>query len=168
MHPCTHACAYVHCTQARDLVEGSVKPGSSSLQLLSAVAPLIRTLGPKADPSNLKRLPIAAAAVWALYAGSVGGCKRCRRTQIFNNAGPAADHDRVCTREACNGTCKRERCCSHAQCTLRGRHAQCTRCCRHAWLPCAVYRAPELSSQRLGRDLGKDQCVSPPSPSVFS
>jgi hypothetical protein len=33
------------------------------------VAPLIRKLGPKADPSNLKRLPLAAAAVWALYAG---------------------------------------------------------------------------------------------------
>uniref|UniRef100_A0A7S3VQV0 SnoaL-like domain-containing protein n=1 Tax=Dunaliella tertiolecta TaxID=3047 RepID=A0A7S3VQV0_DUNTE len=54
---------------ARDLVESPSKPGSASLGVLTAVAPLIRALGPKADPSNLKRLPIAAAAVWALYAG---------------------------------------------------------------------------------------------------
>ncbi|KAG2435174.1 hypothetical protein HXX76_007258 [Chlamydomonas incerta] len=54
---------------ARDLVESSMKPGSASLKLLGALTPLIRKLGPNADPSNLKRLPIAAAGVWAFYAG---------------------------------------------------------------------------------------------------
>ena len=54
--------------QARDLVESSVKPGSSSLQLLAAVTPLIRKLGPNADPANLRRLPIAAAGLWVFYA----------------------------------------------------------------------------------------------------
>ncbi|PNW86487.1 hypothetical protein CHLRE_02g088500v5 [Chlamydomonas reinhardtii] len=54
---------------ARDLVESSVKPGSSALKLLGALTPLIRKLGPNADPANLKRLPLAAAAVWAFYAG---------------------------------------------------------------------------------------------------
>jgi len=56
-------------SQARDLVESPTKPGAASLGVLTAVAPLIRQLGPKADPANLKRVPIAAAAVWALYAG---------------------------------------------------------------------------------------------------
>eukprot|EP00983_Pelagomonas_calceolata_P023417 737643-Pelagomonas_calceolata.AAC.1 len=66
--------------EARDLVESPSKPGSASLGVLTAVAPLIRALGPKADPSNLKRLPIAAAAVWALYAGEDEGMPRriCR------------------------------------------------------------------------------------------
>ena len=45
-----------------------MKPGSSSLQLLAAVTPLIRKLGPNADPANLRRLPIAAAGLWAFYA----------------------------------------------------------------------------------------------------
>jgi hypothetical protein len=53
------------------VVEPSSKPGDSTLVLLGALTPLIRKLGPAADPENLKRLPIAAAAVWALY---VGGC----------------------------------------------------------------------------------------------
>lgn len=54
---------------ARDLVESAVKPGSSALQLLGAMAPLVRKLGPNADPSVLKKLPIASAAIWAFYAG---------------------------------------------------------------------------------------------------
>ncbi|KAG2496686.1 hypothetical protein HYH03_005104 [Edaphochlamys debaryana] len=54
---------------ARDLVESSMKPGGSTLKLLGALTPLIRRLGPNADPSNLRRLPLAAAAVWAFYAG---------------------------------------------------------------------------------------------------
>ena len=45
-----------------------MKPGSSSLQLLAAVTPLIRKLGPNADPANLRRLPIAAAGLWVFYA----------------------------------------------------------------------------------------------------
>mmetsp|Transcript_14205 Transcript_14205/g.30781 ORF Transcript_14205/g.30781 Transcript_14205/m.30781 type:complete len:484 (+) Transcript_14205:63-1514(+) len=54
--------------QARDLVEPSLKPGSSTLQLLAAVTPLVRKLGPDADPANIARLPLAAAGVWAFYA----------------------------------------------------------------------------------------------------
>ena len=53
--------------QARDLVESSIKPGSSSLQILAAMTPLVRKLGKNADPSNLGRLPIAAAGFWAFY-----------------------------------------------------------------------------------------------------
>ncbi len=53
---------------ARDLVEGSLKPGSSTLYLLSAMIPVIRKLGRNADPAMLKRLPIAAAGWWAFYA----------------------------------------------------------------------------------------------------
>jgi len=45
-----------------------VKPGSSSLQVLATVTPLIRKLGRDADPSNLRRLPIQAAGFWAFYA----------------------------------------------------------------------------------------------------
>ncbi|KAF5827488.1 hypothetical protein DUNSADRAFT_563 [Dunaliella salina] len=51
---------------ARDIVEPAVKPGSASLGLLTAVSPIIRALGP-----NVKRIPIAAAAVWAGYAGYI-------------------------------------------------------------------------------------------------
>ncbi|KAL6751232.1 hypothetical protein V8C86DRAFT_3106951 [Haematococcus lacustris] len=58
---------------ARDLVEGAFKPGSGALQALAAVAPLIRRLGPRADPRSLTRLPLAAAATWAFYAGGGGG-----------------------------------------------------------------------------------------------
>ncbi|GAX72993.1 hypothetical protein CEUSTIGMA_g445.t1 [Chlamydomonas eustigma] len=54
--------------QARDLVESAVKPGSSSLNLLATMTPLIRKLGRDADPANLRRLPLAAAAWWAFYA----------------------------------------------------------------------------------------------------
>lgn len=36
------------------------------------LAPLVRKLGPDADPATLKRLPLAAAAVWAFYAGGWG------------------------------------------------------------------------------------------------
>jgi len=54
--------------QARDLVESAAKPGAGALKGLAAVAPLIRRLGPDADPANLKKLPIAAAGVWAFYA----------------------------------------------------------------------------------------------------
>lgn len=56
--------------QARDLVESAVKPGASSLQILAALAPLVRKLGPAADPASLKKLPVAAAAVWLFYAGA--------------------------------------------------------------------------------------------------
>ena len=38
---------------ARDLVEPSIKPGGLALQGITAVAPLIRTLGNKANPANI-------------------------------------------------------------------------------------------------------------------
>ena len=57
--------------QARDLVESSVKPGSSALQLLGAMTPVIRKLGPSANPAILKSLPIAAAGWWAFYASEL-------------------------------------------------------------------------------------------------
>lgn len=53
-------------------MEGAVKPGDSALKGLAAVAPLLRRLGPAADPSNLKKLPLAAAALWAFYVGYTG------------------------------------------------------------------------------------------------
>lgn len=56
-------------TQARDLVESPSKPGVVALKILALFAPVIRNLGPNADPANLSRLPIAAALVWSFYAG---------------------------------------------------------------------------------------------------
>jgi hypothetical protein len=50
-----------------------MKPGSSALSIITLLAPLIRKLGPASDPSNLSKLPLAAAAVWAFYAGYTGG-----------------------------------------------------------------------------------------------
>jgi hypothetical protein len=38
-------------------------------QVLAMVTPLIKLLGPAADPAHLKKLPVAAAAVWLFYAG---------------------------------------------------------------------------------------------------
>jgi len=55
---------------ARDIVEPTFKPGAAALQGISVVAPLVRKLGPAADPSNLSSLPIAAAAMggfWVAY-----------------------------------------------------------------------------------------------------
>ena len=40
-------------TFARDLVEPTIKPGESALQGISVVAPLVRRLGNKANPSNI-------------------------------------------------------------------------------------------------------------------
>ncbi|KAL4535829.1 hypothetical protein Ndes2526A_g05392 [Nannochloris sp. 'desiccata'] len=55
---------------ARDIVEPTFKPGAAALQGISVVAPLVRKLGPAADPSNLSNLPIAAATMgvfWLAY-----------------------------------------------------------------------------------------------------
>lgn len=51
--------------QVRDVVEPSMKPGDSTLVLLGALAPLMRTLKP-----NQSELPVASAALWALYVGA--------------------------------------------------------------------------------------------------
>ncbi|MEW5301554.1 MAG: hypothetical protein WDW36_004407 [Sanguina aurantia] len=58
-------------THARDLVESPNKPGAAALQLLAAIAPVVRELGPASDPSTLKKLPIGAAALWAFYVGYI-------------------------------------------------------------------------------------------------
>ncbi|KAK9812268.1 hypothetical protein WJX73_009037 [Symbiochloris irregularis] len=53
---------------ARDLVEQAVKPGSSALYALKLLTPLIRKLGPKANPANLNNIPTNAILVWGFYA----------------------------------------------------------------------------------------------------
>ena len=57
---------------ARDIVEPTFKPGGAALAGISLVAPLVRRLGPAASPAALKRLPLAAGAMWAFWAGYVG------------------------------------------------------------------------------------------------
>ena len=39
------------------------------VQVIKAITPLIRKLGPKANPGNLKHIPKAAIAGWAFYVG---------------------------------------------------------------------------------------------------
>lgn len=69
--PCCSFFLCIQIVQARDLVESSLKPGSSALQLLGAMTPVIRKLGPSANPAILKSLPIAAAGWWAFYASEL-------------------------------------------------------------------------------------------------
>lgn len=49
---------------ARDIVEPTLKPGAASLKAISVLAPLVRRLGPAADPANA---PLGAAAMGAFY-----------------------------------------------------------------------------------------------------
>ncbi|KAK9826114.1 hypothetical protein WJX81_004563 [Elliptochloris bilobata] len=53
---------------ARDLVEPAVKPGGSALLGLKLLAPIVRRLGPRANPAMLKETPTRAIAVWLFYA----------------------------------------------------------------------------------------------------
>ena len=39
------------------------------MQVIKALTPLVRKLGPKANPANLKLIPKAAIAGWAFYVG---------------------------------------------------------------------------------------------------
>eukprot|EP00798_Chlamydomonas_sp_ICE-L_P031732 gene31732-6931_t len=58
--------------QARDLVEPAIKPGSNAYWkvVLGAITPIVRSLGSKGiDANTISTLPVAAAAVWAFYAG---------------------------------------------------------------------------------------------------
>ena len=41
------------------------------MQAIKALTPLVRKLGPKANPANLKTLPPAAIAAWAFYIGKL-------------------------------------------------------------------------------------------------
>jgi ketosteroid isomerase-like protein len=58
--PFSRGCSFYHVdpktnkiTFARDLVEPTIKPGESALQGISVVAPLVKRLGSKANPSNI-------------------------------------------------------------------------------------------------------------------
>ena len=42
---------------------------STLLQALKLLTPLIRKLGPNANPGKLKELPVKGALMWAFYAG---------------------------------------------------------------------------------------------------
>lgn len=57
---------------ARDIVEPTIKPGSAALSAISLLAPVVRRLGPAADPANLPKLPLASAAMYTFWAGYVG------------------------------------------------------------------------------------------------
>eukprot|EP00879_Flechtneria_rotunda_P020166 GHRR01021207.1.p1 GENE.GHRR01021207.1~~GHRR01021207.1.p1 ORF type:complete len:250 (+),score=70.72 GHRR01021207.1:159-908(+) len=73
--PFSRGCSFITLNEqgkmltVRDVVEPAFKPGDQTLMLLGGLTPLIRKLGPKANPAYLKQLPIASAAVWALYIG---------------------------------------------------------------------------------------------------
>eukprot|EP00210_Caulerpa_lentillifera_P008715 g8313.t1 len=53
---------------ARDTVEPTIKPGHLALRVLTLVLPIIKKLGPNANISYLKKLPIASGLVWGFYA----------------------------------------------------------------------------------------------------
>ena len=55
--------------KARDVVEGAIKPGSSTLRAIGVLAPIMRKLGPRASPAYL---PTVAA--WSFYAGPHANC----------------------------------------------------------------------------------------------
>ncbi|KAL3161634.1 hypothetical protein ABBQ32_010489 [Trebouxia sp. C0010 RCD-2024] len=57
-------------TSARDIPEPTIKPGDSAIYAIKALTPLVRKLGPKANPANIK-LPRAAIAAWAFYIGYI-------------------------------------------------------------------------------------------------
>ncbi|KAK9821483.1 hypothetical protein WJX74_000919 [Apatococcus lobatus] len=57
--------------RGRDLLESPFKPGRPVLFFLKALVPLVRKLGPRANPGVLKGVPLKAYAVWALYAGYI-------------------------------------------------------------------------------------------------
>jgi ketosteroid isomerase-like protein len=52
---------------ARDIVEPAFKPGSGALKAISLIAPVIRKLGPSADPAYLPYF-----LMWGFYIGYIG------------------------------------------------------------------------------------------------
>lgn len=48
---------------------GSLDKTCSVQQALKVLAPVVRKLGPRANPAKLKELPTRAIAVWLFYAG---------------------------------------------------------------------------------------------------
>ncbi|GBF87696.1 polyketide cyclase [Raphidocelis subcapitata] len=75
--PFSRGCSFVRLdaegkiVSVRDVVEPAMKPGDSTLQLLGTLTPLIRSLGPAADPSNLGPA-LNSAALWGVYAAYLG------------------------------------------------------------------------------------------------
>ena len=67
--------------KARDVVEGAVKPGTSTLRAIGILAPIIRKLGPRASPAYLP-----AVGWWSFYAGMFRGA-----TSLAD--GDATNHD---------------------------------------------------------------------------
>ena len=63
--------------KARDVVEGAVKPGSSTLRAIGVLAPLMRKLGPRASSAYLPTF-----AAWSFYAGCmlIAIAQLCRAT----------------------------------------------------------------------------------------
>ena len=47
---------------------------SCGMQGLKVLAPVVRKLGPRANPAMLKEIPTRAIAVWLFYAGEHFGC----------------------------------------------------------------------------------------------
>lgn len=78
------------CMQVRDVVEPATKPGDATLQLLGTLTPLIRKLGPRSHPDMLKQLPLAAAGMWAAYAGALHGPRAAARVDCCAHAGVRA------------------------------------------------------------------------------
>ena len=40
------------------------------MQAIALLAPVMRKLGPRANPGNLKTVPLSAVALWAFYVGA--------------------------------------------------------------------------------------------------
>ena len=41
------------------------------MQAIALLAPVMRKLGPRANPGNLKKVPLSAVALWAFYVGAL-------------------------------------------------------------------------------------------------
>ena len=61
---------HAHATRARcDCTVCGGKAVGPLLQALKLLTPLVRKLGPNANPGKLKELPVKGALMWAFYAG---------------------------------------------------------------------------------------------------
>ena len=69
-----HDCAARACGDCTVHVLENVGP---MLQALKLLTPLVRKLGPNANPGKLKELPVKGALMWAFYAGRSLCCTRC-------------------------------------------------------------------------------------------
>eukprot|EP01025_Chloroclados_australasicus_P005986 TRINITY_DN11972_c0_g1_i2.p2 TRINITY_DN11972_c0_g1~~TRINITY_DN11972_c0_g1_i2.p2 ORF type:complete len:451 (+),score=53.54 TRINITY_DN11972_c0_g1_i2:91-1353(+) len=69
---------------ARDIVEPQSKPGASTLNLLNAIAPVIRILSKRVDFRRLDMIPTKSYAVWFFYIGYIS-------ILIFSTIAPGYD-----------------------------------------------------------------------------